>query len=168
MSRSWESEFVDYFAARAVPLRRLGYALSGDWHLAEDLVSITFVQLYRHWRRARRDSLDGYARRVLVNAYLSHRRRRRRETVMPAVPETAAPVPDAAAGLDLNRALARLAPGQRAMVVLRYLEDLSVADVAELLGVAEGTVKSQTARGVQSLRAALTTSTSTQEEYADG
>jgi RNA polymerase sigma-70 factor (sigma-E family) len=163
MAGASESEFVEYFTARAVSLRRLGYALCGDWHLAEDLVSTTFMQLYRHWRRARRESIDGYARRILVNAYLSHKRRRRRESVVPAVPDRAATGADPGLRVDLGRALAELAPRQRAMVVLRYLEDLPVAEVAGLLGVAEGTVKSQTARGVQALRAAMAEQMSTKE-----
>ena len=163
MASASESEFVEYFTARAVSLRRLGYALCGDWHLAEDLVSTTFLQLYRHWRRARRESIDGYARRILVNAYLSHKRRRRRESVVPAVPDRAAAGADLGLRVDLGRALAELAPRQRAMVVLRFLEDLPVAEVAGLLGVAEGTVKSQTARGVQALRTAMAEHMSTKE-----
>jgi len=59
----WESEFTDYFVARAGPLRRLAYGLCGDWYLAEDLVQTTFVKLYRHWRRVRPETVDAYSRR---------------------------------------------------------------------------------------------------------
>ena len=154
--RGWEADFAEFFAARASSLRRLAYALCGDWHTAEDLVQGAFVQLYRHWRRVRPETADAYIRRSVVNAYLSHRRDRRREWVSSAPPDGPAPPgPDAADRLDLNRALATLPKQQRVMVVLRHLEDLPVSDVALLLGVAEGTVKSQTARGVQALRVAL-------------
>lgn len=153
-SRS-DAEFTDYFAGRVVPLRRFAYALCGDWHTADDLVQLTFVKLYQHWRRARPESLDAYTRRILVNAFLSHRRDRRRETVVAEPPDT--PVPQVEPGGDtgLGRALRALPPRQRAVVVLRHLEDLSVAEVAELLGMAEGTVRSQTARAVDALRRAL-------------
>jgi RNA polymerase sigma-70 factor (sigma-E family) len=153
---TWKSEYADFFAARAVCLRRLGYALSGDWHLAEDLVQQTFLQLYRHWRRLDQPTLDAYARRTLVNAYLSHRRNRRRETVLADVPDrSAAGDPDVLTQVDIRRALDMLPPRQRALVVLRHLEDVSTAEAAEILGIAEGTVKSQTAHGLAKLRSAL-------------
>jgi len=86
----WKAEHTEYFAARAAPLLRLGYGLSGDWHLAEDLVQHTFLQLYRHWRRLDPTILDAYARRTLVNAYLSHKRGRKRESIVADVPERSA------------------------------------------------------------------------------
>lgn len=161
---AWESNFADYFAARGAALQRLAFALCGDWHAAEDLVQTTFMKLYRHWRRIEPGTLDAYARRVLVNTYLSHRRDRRRESVNGDLPEVPAP-PDRDAGdrVDIGRALAALPARQRAMVVLRHLEDLSVAEVAHALGVAEGTVKSQTARGVEALRRVLAGPTAMKE-----
>jgi RNA polymerase sigma-70 factor (sigma-E family) len=152
---SWESDYADYFAARAVPLRRLAYGLCGDWHLAEDLVQATFLQLYRHWKRLRQETLDAYTRRALVNAFLSNRRARRHESVSAHPPERAARSGDPDALIDVRQALAALPPRQRALVVLRHLEDISVAEASELLGIAEGTVKSQTARGLDKLRTAL-------------
>lgn len=151
----WEDQFVEYFCARAQPLRRLAYGLCGDWHTAEDLVQLTFVRLYRRWPGIRDDSVDAYARRVLVNAFLTHRRARRRESLMADPPERAAGGADPTDGLAVHRALADLAPRQRAAVVLRYLEDLPVAEVAALLEISEGTVKSQTARAIQSMRGAF-------------
>ncbi|WP_307853605.1 SigE family RNA polymerase sigma factor [Paractinoplanes toevensis] len=151
----WELQFVEYFRARAQPLRRLAYSLCGDWHTAEDLVQLTFVRLYRRWPSIRDESVDAYARQVVVNAFLSHRRARRREALMAAPPERAAGGADPVEGLALRSALADLGPRQRAAVVLRYLEDLPVSEVAALLGITEGTVKSQTARAIQSMRAAL-------------
>jgi RNA polymerase sigma-70 factor (sigma-E family) len=151
----WELQFADYFRARAQPLRRLAYSLCGDWHTAEDLVQLAFVRLYRRWPSIRDESVDAYARQVVVNAFLSHRRARRRESLMADPPERAAGGADPVEKLALRRALADLGPRQRAAVVLRYLEDLPVAEVATLLGITEGTVKSQTARALQSMRAAL-------------
>src|SRR5512138_2363420 len=86
-----DAGFAEYFTARATVLRRLAYALCGDWHGAEDLVQITFVKLYRHWRRVRAETADAYARRILVNTYLSHRRGLRREASVPEVPDRPAP-----------------------------------------------------------------------------
>ena len=152
---SQDQEFADYFAARSISLRRLAFALSGDWHLADDLVQHTFLQLYRHWRRISGDTVDAYARRTLVNAFLSHRRRYRREQVVAEPPDAVMPGSDPGGGGDIAAALATLPPRQRALVVLRHLEDMSVADAAELMGITEGTVKSQTARALEKLRDSL-------------
>ena len=148
----WEDQFVEYFRVRAQPLRRLAYSLCGDWHTAEDLVQLTFVRLYRRWPGIRDETVDAYARQIVVNAFLTHRRARRRESLVAEPPERAAAGADPTDSLELRRALAGLAPKQRAAVVLRYLEDLPVSEVAAILGVSEGTVKSQTARAVQSMR----------------
>ncbi|XVU29875.1 sigma factor [Actinoplanes sp. CA-054009] len=67
----WEEQFVEYFRARAQALRRLAYSLCGDWHTAEDLVQVTFVRLYRRWTGLRGETVDAYARRVLVNGALT-------------------------------------------------------------------------------------------------
>ena len=148
-----DAEFAAYFAGRVSAVRRLAYALCGDWHTADDLVQITFVKVYPRWRRVRGPQVDGYVRRVLVNTYLTHLRKHRRETVVADVPDRAGPPPDAHE--ELGEALRRLPAQQRACVVLRHLEDLPVAEVAALLKVAEGTVKSQSARGIAALRAAM-------------
>lgn len=149
-------EFEGYFRSNALRLRRLAYAMCGDWHLAEDIVQATFIRLYRQWRRVRLETADAYARRILINVFLSGLPKRRREHVTESVPDAAALEGRSSEDrLDMAAALVGLSPRQRAMVVLRFMEDLPVAEVAKLLGVAEGTVKSQTARGVQSLRTAL-------------
>jgi RNA polymerase sigma-70 factor (sigma-E family) len=137
-------------------MRRLAYALCGDWHTADDLVQIAFVKLYPRWQRIRDTSVDAYMRRVLVNTYLTHLRKHRREHVVADVPDRPAPVIDTRE--DLGHALQQLPPQQRAVVVLRHLEDLPIADVAKLLQVAEGTVKSQATRGIAALRAAMSRS----------
>jgi RNA polymerase sigma-70 factor (sigma-E family) len=153
--RSWDDQFTAYFNAHVHRLRRLGYALSGDWHAAEDLVQVTFVRLHRAWARADKTTLDPYVRRILVNAFLTDRRARRREVLVAEPPDHPAPHGDADARIAVRRALHALPPKQRAAVVLRYLEDLSVPEVAAVLGIREGTVKSQTARGIESLRGVL-------------
>lgn len=156
MGASRDLDFSEYFAARVQRFRRVAFAFCGDWHQAEDLVQAMFVQLYRRWRRVRPDTVDAYARRILLNLFLAGRRTSVREYVTASPPERESPPGrDTHARLDVERALADLTPRQRAMVVLRFLEDLPVAEVASLLGVAEGTVKSQTARGVEALRVVL-------------
>jgi RNA polymerase sigma-70 factor (sigma-E family) len=156
VATSRDLDFSEYFAARVQRFRRVAFALCGDWHGAEDLVQAMFVQLYRRWRRVRPDTVDAYARRILLNLFLAGQRRSGREYVTALLPDSPSlPDRDTSLRLDVERALAGLTPRQRAMVVLRFLEDLPVTEVAALLGVAEGTVKSQTARGVEALRAAL-------------
>jgi hypothetical protein len=95
---------------QSLRIRRLGYALCGDWHLAEDLVQYTFLQLYLHWKRLDATTLDAYARRTLVNACLSHKRNRRHETVLAEPPDRPSPAGADVAGevgtrLDVRRAL---------------------------------------------------------------
>lgn len=129
-----EAEFVEYFAALHGALRRLAYALCGDWHTADDVVQHTFVQLYRHWSRVRPESLDAYVRTILVNTVRSQSRRLRREMTTAEPPDSIATTADPGLQLDLRRALARLPRRQREMVVLRHLENLSVSEVAQVLG----------------------------------
>jgi RNA polymerase sigma-70 factor (sigma-E family) len=160
MRAEHEREYVEFVAARALMLRRTAYRLCGDWHRAEDLAQTALIRLYRHWSLARgANSIDAYARRALVNAYLDDQRRwwARRVTPVPEPdPPKAAPSgPDPDHNLDLMAALARLAPRQRAVLVLRYWEGLDVAATAEALGCAVGTVKSQTSDAIAALRRLL-------------
>lgn len=147
----WVEDFKEFFAARARPLRRTAFGLTGDWGLAEDLTQSTFLRLYRHWPRVRQLNVDAYARRTMLNLYLDNRKYNV-EVTTPSVPETAALVPDVDARLDLGAALGLLSRQMRAVVVLRFLDDQSVRDVASLLGIAEGTVKSTTNHALQALR----------------
>jgi RNA polymerase sigma-70 factor (sigma-E family) len=151
------TDFERYAAARAPALRRTAYLLCGDWHRAEDLTQTTLVKLYVAWRRASRaDNLDAYARTVLLRCWLDEGRRgRHREVAMAELfGEAAQPGPEDQVGLRdaLLDALRRMPDGQRACVVLRFWEDLSVAQTAALLDVTESTVKSQTSRGLRLLR----------------
>jgi RNA polymerase sigma-70 factor (sigma-E family) len=165
MRQEEEQRFRDFAAGRVRSLRRTAYLLCGDWHLAEDLAQNTLIKMYRSWSRLeRQDELDGYVRRVLLRTWLDEKRRpwRRSERSYETVPDT----PDRAAGPDavvqrlhpgspLHGALLALPPRQRATLVLRFFDDLSVAATAEALGCSEGNVKSQTARGLETLRRSI-------------
>jgi RNA polymerase sigma-70 factor (sigma-E family) len=140
-------------------LRRTAFLLCRDWHLTDDLVSITIGKLYRHWHRVHAvEHLDAYVRRILVRTWLDERSRPwRREEPTDTLPEVAVGtgtngVVERAGLLDL---LAGLPPRRRAAVVLRLYCDLSVEETAEILDCSEGTVKSQTARGLDTLRARI-------------
>jgi RNA polymerase sigma-70 factor (sigma-E family) len=155
-----EAAFRELFAARARSLRRTAYLLCGDWHRAEDLVQTAFVKLYASWTRVRdREALDGYLRTVLVRAYVDETRRpSRRERLVGAVPDhAAAEASGPAERMALAAALREVPPRQRACLVLRFYDDLSVTETAAALGCAEGTVKSQTAKGLDALRRLLGT-----------
>jgi RNA polymerase sigma-70 factor (sigma-E family) len=150
-----ESAFREYVTSRLDILRRTAYLLCRDWHTADDLVSVTITKLYRHWNRIGGDErLDGYVNKVLLRVWLDERRRPwRREQPTEELPESPIPVDlrvvDRAQVLDL---LDSLPPRRRAAVVLRLYLDLSVEETAEILGCSTGTVKSQTARGLETLR----------------
>lgn len=152
-----DSEFLEYAAAhRGRMLRTARLLTGGDSHWAEDLVQVALTKLYVHWGKVRReDGPVGYADRILVNAFIDERKRlwRQRETSTERIQDAApARVPDQADRLTVLAALARLPKRQRAAVVLRYFRDLDVSAVAEAMGCSEGTVKSQTARGLATLR----------------
>lgn len=159
--RRRETEFVAYYEARAAAVRKTAYVLCGDWHLAEDLTQTAFTKLYQAWHRLERhDALDAYVRQTLVNAFLDERRRpwRREYAIGPQSPLFDRPVPADDRGADreiLLDALGRIPKRRRAVVVLRYWEDLSVEQVALLLDCSPGTVRSQASRGLADLRTAL-------------
>lgn len=159
-----DAEFGEYLESRAAVMRRTAFLLcGGDWHRAEDLVQTTLTKMYVAWPRIRRGgSLDAYSRKIMARAAIDESRRayRRRESVVGEVPETEIPQGGVEDAVDVRRALARLPPGQRAVVVLRYWEDMSVADVAAALGKSEGTIKSQSAKGLASLRRLLASASS--------
>nr|WP_042185285.1 SigE family RNA polymerase sigma factor [Kibdelosporangium sp. MJ126-NF4]CEL16670.1 RNA polymerase ECF sigma factor [Kibdelosporangium sp. MJ126-NF4]CTQ88978.1 RNA polymerase ECF sigma factor [Kibdelosporangium sp. MJ126-NF4] len=157
MPDTWgDQAFEAFFTSQAHRLRRLAYAMCGDWHLAEDLVQAAFVRMYPRWHRIRPETAAAYANKVLLNLFLSGVPKRKREQVMESFPDTQAPEGRSSdERLDMAAALAALPPKRRAMVVLRFMEDLSISEVAQLTGTAEGTVKSQTSRAVESLRVAL-------------
>jgi RNA polymerase sigma-70 factor (sigma-E family) len=156
--------FDDYVASRGAALRRLAFMLTGDRHLAEDLTQDVLIRVYGHWSRiAAMPQVDAYVRRTLVNTHVSWRRRRSSGEVPLAEPADAAgvapAVPDgveAAADRDQAwRLLATLPRKQRAVLVLRYYEDLSDQQIAETLGCSQGTVRSQASRALATLRGTL-------------
>jgi len=155
------ASFREYASTRRGALRRTAFLLCGDWYLADDLVQDALAKLYVHWRRVSgRGEVDAYVRRMLVNGFLASRRRAwRHEVVAAELPEAPAPgsTESAVDGTRdmLRRALAQLQPSQRTIVVLRYWDDLSVEQTAAALGCSTGNVKSQAARGLAHLRAAL-------------
>lgn len=146
--------FEEYVAARGRALWRSAWLLTGDAQQAEDLVQTALVKCWRRWDQIAADhSVDGYVRRALITTYTDWRRRRWTGEVSTAVlPDGWATAPDLAVRQDVRAALARLTRGQRAVVVLRYYDDLTEAQTAAALGVSVGTVKSQTARALATLR----------------
>ncbi len=150
-----DAQFSEFVAARWGALVHTAYLLTGDFYEAEDLVQTTLAKVYPQWRRIRGDGVASYLRRALVNNNRSRVRRRRVALLlMPFLPET--PSPPSGAGEDhdlLVAALAGLPERQRAVVVLRYWEDLSLEEVAYELGCSVGTVKSQASRALAKLRA---------------
>jgi RNA polymerase sigma-70 factor (sigma-E family) len=152
-----EQAYRDYVAGNLDRLRRTAYLLCGDWHLADDLTSTVLVKLLRHWKRATvMEHRDAYVRRMLVSAWLDERRRPwRRESFTDRLPDRPVETADADRRLDVLSLLAGLPPRRRAVLVLRYFCDLSVEETAQALGCSEGTVKSQAARALESLRAGL-------------
>jgi RNA polymerase sigma-70 factor (sigma-E family) len=154
-----DAAFAEYFAARSDVMRSTAYLLCGDWHRAEDLVQQTFTKLYRAWWRiSRHEALDAYTRQTLVRTFVSDLRRGwfRNERVTDSHTDVRSERqhhPEER--MVLLDALAKVPPRQRAVIVLRYWEDQSVEDTARLLGCSQGTVKSQAARGLQTLRGLL-------------
>jgi RNA polymerase sigma-70 factor (sigma-E family) len=150
-----ESAFREYVANRMERLRRTAFLYCRDWHTADDLVSTTLVKLYQHWPRAQQaNSLDAYVYGILAHAWLDERRRPwRREQVTADLLERDSPDPGPiTADIDVLALLASLPRGRRACLVLRFYCDLSIEQTAEILGISPGTVKSQTARGLEMLR----------------
>lgn len=148
-----ESDFRDFFAASGPALRRSAYLIVHDWQVAEDLTQQAMAKVYARWARIAPGARRAYARRVVVNESLSHQRRHRPELPVAEIPERAAESSDST--FDPEALLAVLPAQQRAILALRFFEDVSVKETARLLGVAEGTVKSQTARATTTLRAHL-------------
>jgi RNA polymerase sigma-70 factor (sigma-E family) len=159
--------FEDYVASRFPALRRLAYLLTGDWTEAEDLVQDALVRCERRWHGIAADDPHAYVRRAVVNSAANWRRRRRYE--LPLADEAGLTTDDTAAidaRIVLLAGLRRLPMAQRQVLVLRFFEQLSEAETAHALGIAAGTVKSRTARGLEALRDAGVTATSNQTEMA--
>jgi RNA polymerase sigma-70 factor (sigma-E family) len=154
-----EEAYREYVVARMDRLRRTAYLLCHDWHTADDLVSNAFLKLYRSWPTAQRaDNLDAYVRRILLRTWLDERRRPwRRESSTDEVPDRPAPPVAWTRDQKLLDVLRALPERRRAVLVLRFYCDLSVEETAATLGVSVGTVKSTTARALDTLRNSITT-----------
>ncbi|WBB79908.1 SigE family RNA polymerase sigma factor [Micromonospora sp. WMMD882] len=155
MDVEWRS-FEAYVRGRTVALSRIAYLLTGDHHLAEDLVQQTFLSVAGRWQRlVTEGDPDPYVRRVLYHQHVSWWRRARRITHV-SLAGVDPPAPDRAdqvgVTVAVQRALARLGPRQRAALVLRYFEDLTEVETAAVLGCRVGTVKSQVRDGLARLR----------------
>ena len=149
--------FREFVRVRFEALRALAYATCGDWQTAEDAVAGSLAKLYLRWDRV--SSPEAYARTMVVRAAIGEKRRpwRREHSAGDALPDV--PGPDLSGNVDerlrLRAALGHVPPRQRAVLVLRFLEGLSVEETAEILGCRTGTVKSQSSRGLETLRAVL-------------
>jgi RNA polymerase sigma-70 factor (sigma-E family) len=160
MDAAADAEFSDFMHGRWSQLVRLGYGLTGDRQLAEDLAQTAFAKAYASWGRVRRaDNPDAYLRRIVVTANSTRFRKVRVDEVLTAaVPDlvAAAEIADGRDDRDtLMAALMQLPYGQRAAVVLRYWLDLSEAETAAILGCSVGNVKSQASRALAKLRTSV-------------
>jgi RNA polymerase sigma-70 factor (sigma-E family) len=152
-----DAEFAAYFAAHFDGARRIGYALCGDWVEAEELAQAAFVRVYARWSAVRVATTGAYLRTVLTRLFLdSGRRGRARERSTAELPElpVEAPLGRVEERMLLVAALQAVPPRQRTVLVLRFVQDLSIEQVAEVMKCSAGTVKSQTARGLDTLRGA--------------
>ena len=167
MRRKGMTDFETFAHARTPHLLRSAWLLCGDGHQAEDLVQETLAKVYVRWHRrvaGRIDNPAAYAQTTLVRTFLSARRRRWSGELPYAEPPDGVH-PDRAAETDLQllvaEALAGLAPSDRAVLVMRYLEDRSVSEVAMVLGLTEGAVRNRSMRALDRLRPLLSPSSTT-------
>ena len=160
MARRDSEEFTSFVVAHQAKLRRVAYLMCGDWQLASDHVQDALVRVYRHWPRLRSDGEKlAYARKAVLSVVIDAKRRRSStEVPVDSVADRLGGTDAAERSADrdlLSRCLVQVPARQRACLVLRYYDDLSVSEVATVLGCSEGTVKSQTARGLDTLQAAF-------------
>ncbi|MFJ6892445.1 SigE family RNA polymerase sigma factor [Streptomyces hokutonensis] len=162
MNADDEREFREFVAARSRSLLHTAYLLTGDWEQGRDLVQTALASTARRWSRLRdRQQPETYVRRAIYHAHIDRFRLLSwgKETVTDTLPEPPAQAADWADTVvqrqDIMAALRRLPKRQRAVIVLRYFEDLPDPEIAEILGIAQGTVRSQTHKALTSLRAAF-------------
>jgi len=157
MNAGDEREYAAYVTARLPALHRAAYLLTGDAHRADDIVQATLTCLYVHWRRARAaDNTDAYVHRMLTHQFLDEKRLAWSRVLLGLAhrdrPAPAFPFEDHHL---VHEALRKLPKGQRAVLVLRFLCDLSVEETASALRCSAGNVKSQTSRALEAMRALL-------------
>ena len=154
---SADSDFAEFVRVALPGLLRYGHALTGNPHDAADLVQTVLEKVGSRWR-GQRDFCDeplAYVRKAMANAHVSRWRRTRRENLVAELPDSAVVQFDRLDNEPLWQALRGLPPRQRAVIVLRYYEGLSEAEIAETLGVTKGTVKSQASKALVTLRSSL-------------
>ncbi|WP_433261740.1 SigE family RNA polymerase sigma factor [Micromonospora vinacea] len=151
-----DEDFVEFAQAAAGRLRDAAFLMCRDWYLAQDLTQTTLAKVYANWRRVRRaDDPHAYARKILLRCMIDlQRRRSSRELAMSAPPERGEEHP-AELRMTLLDAVATLPLRDRAIIVLRYWDDLSVETTAEVVGVSTAVVKSQSMRSLNRLRELL-------------
>jgi RNA polymerase sigma-70 factor (sigma-E family) len=151
-----DEEFAEFATAHAERLRTTAFMLCRDWHLAQDLTQTALTKLFLSWRRAvQADNLVAYAQKILLRVYLDHRRLRSSGEAVPGVLHEPAYRDNPELRLTMLDALGRLPARDRAIVVLRYFEDYSVEQVADVLEIPVSVVKSQTRRSLAKLREML-------------
>jgi RNA polymerase sigma-70 factor (sigma-E family) len=151
-----DGEFVAFVEQSGSRLCDTAFWLCRDWNLAQDLTQTTFIKVYVAWQRIKHDDPYRYCKQVLLWTYLDHKRLRSSAEVRTAeVPDRPTAEDAAELRLTLLDALGHLSPRDRAIIVLRYWEDHSVQTVAELLGVSQGVVKTQSMRALATLRVLL-------------
>ena len=160
MAQSNDEDYVAFVRARQGALLRSAYLICGDHHVAQDLLQDALVKLASRWERLRDEQPEAYVRRILYRDAISRWRRLRREYLVdhqdPGGLLGNHQLPDTTTAWmthdEVRHALSQLPPRQRAVVVLRYYEDLSEAQIADALGIARGTVKSQASDALRTLR----------------
>ena len=153
-----DAQFAEFARLHQRRLRRAAFLVCGDADTSDDLVQQALIKLARHWPRVRDQQPEAYIRRIIYNEAVSSWRRTRREQLtsdgqlpqLVAVDESIR-----SPGADVRAALATLSPQQRAVIVLRYFEDLTEADTAAVLGISVGSVKTQASRALTKLRNSL-------------
>jgi RNA polymerase sigma-70 factor (sigma-E family) len=151
------ADYLEFASARSGALFRVACLLTGDWHLAEDLVQETLGKVFVSWRRVRAaDSPAAYTEAILLRTFLSHRRKRSSgETPTAALPDRGYDADDPGLRLTLLEGLARLSERDRAVLVLRYWEDRSVEEAARILNMSPSTLRVRSLRALRRLRGLL-------------
>ena len=147
---------MEFVRVRSLALRRTAYLLCGDWSAGDDLVQESLAKVYVAWPRiAASQAVESYTRTTMLRTYLNEKRKWRREVHFEQLPEHPTDDQDTALTVTLSALLRELPTKQRAVLVLRFYQDLSVPQIAEELGIPEGTVKSQLSRGLATMRVRL-------------
>jgi RNA polymerase sigma-70 factor (sigma-E family) len=156
VSSSRDTEFMEFVRARSLALRRTAYLLCGDWSSGDDLVQESLAKVYVAWPRiAVSQAVESYTRTTMLRTYLNEKRKWRREVNVDEVPEHPTDDKDTALTVTLSALLRELPTSQRAVLVLRFYQDLSVPQIAQELGIPEGTDNRQLSRGLATMRVRL-------------